>query len=240
MEDIKVWLASENRDYTEGVGLFSKHGRNRTLLKTLQFKESDFNNQKLIYELSKLASSNLIVIETKPVIAFGNGAKVIAENPLNPSPRGENIENLVISSFPRELEDMIVLRGHLTNKKAIVHNSMHNLEATDKETRQVKMEEMAAIRAQIMVIDETEYYFKKHGKMPDVVDVEPDKLSDLDAPLPSDPVALLKLQKSLRERKSKANAKLKPIPEKHPDRIPIENKITKIDARLKEIEKHLT
>lgn len=240
MNDIKDWIASNERVYTEGVALYVKYGKNRTLLKTFQFKESELNKGKLAYELSKLASVTLPVDVSTPVISFENGAKIILENAEKPYPRGESIGNVEVSSFPKELEDMIVLRGHLTNKKAIIHNSMHNLEATDKEGRKLKMEEMIAIREQITDIDNAEWHFKKHGKMPDTPTAEPDKVSDLDAPLPSDPVALLKLQKSLRERKSKANTKLKPIPEKHPNRIPIENKIAKIDAKLEEIEKCLT
>jgi hypothetical protein len=235
MDTIKAWLTSE-RVYSEGVKLYAQFGKNSRLLSTFLFKENAFNVEKLVYELSKIADAVVPIVEQKQVIKFNNGAKILLETPIKPPTRGLSIENIEISSFPKELEDMIVLRGYLTNKKAIIHNSMHNLEATDNEGRKAKMTEMIDIRNQIIEIDNAEYHFKKNGKMPDAPIVD-EKISDLDTPLPTDPVALLKFQKSLRERKSKAIAKMKPFPEKHPNRIPLENKIAKIDAKLKDIEK---
>ena len=237
MDNLKTWLSSENRSYTEGVGLYQQYGKNKTLLRSFLFKETPDTFEKLVYELSKIASVETPIVHRKePLITFQNGAK-IALTPIEPIRRGSNIDNGTSFPFPQELEDMIVLRGHLTNKKAMIHNAILNrLGENDIGIRKEKMAEMAAIRAQIEEINDAEAHFKIHHSLP-VREALEDKISDLDAPIPTDPVALFKLQKSLRERRSKANARLKPIPEKHPDRLPLESKINKIDVKLQEIDK---
>jgi len=54
MNEIKQWLESEDKDFETGLRLLSKHGRNRALVSNLGRKQSQFNQDKLAYELGKI------------------------------------------------------------------------------------------------------------------------------------------------------------------------------------------
>ena len=78
LESIQKWLENP-LDYFSGVLLFSKYCKNKNLLANLQRSETDYNSEKLKYELDKkvinvesltsLASETAIeILETVPSI----------------------------------------------------------------------------------------------------------------------------------------------------------------------------
>jgi len=65
MQEIKEWLAGEEKDFVTGLQLFQKYSRNRALILYLVRKQ---NMDKLVYELEKLSCSSSL----KPVIQVKN------------------------------------------------------------------------------------------------------------------------------------------------------------------------
>jgi hypothetical protein len=63
MENIKKWLASEQKDYFEGVSLLSKVTKNRVLVNFLMKRESPSNLARLTYQLSKHSEESTVQAE---------------------------------------------------------------------------------------------------------------------------------------------------------------------------------
>jgi len=54
MDDIKTWLQSPNKDYSQGVALFEKHHKNKMLARHFRNGKPATHAKKLEYELKKL------------------------------------------------------------------------------------------------------------------------------------------------------------------------------------------
>lgn len=231
MKNVKKWLSDPNRQYTDGVKLYAQFGQNGTLKHSFSKGENELRRAVLDYELSKIAGVEAIEQAPDPEGEIKPLQKV-------PTPTVESIVNTMakeLGEFPNELIDLIRKRGHLTNKKAIVHNKMLELPKEAVNERAMAMAEMAAIRKEIEDITDIEKHYITTGKMPEAK-AETTKKDDLNSPIPTDKADLLQLKKSLSERKSKANKKLKTLPEKHPNRVAIEDKIARIDVKAKEVD----
>ena len=78
MEDVKKWLDGE-RDYTEGVALFVKHGKNPSLKRFFLMKNNDYAKEKLVYELSKLAEVEYVptVVDAEADNETGDDLKLL-------------------------------------------------------------------------------------------------------------------------------------------------------------------
>lgn len=68
MEDLNLWLSSKLPDYDTGVSLFMKYSKNKVLIKYFTAGSAKFRMDKLKYELSKLAKSN-VSKSPRPIVA---------------------------------------------------------------------------------------------------------------------------------------------------------------------------
>ena len=62
--EVEDWFKN-GKDYNAGVALFEKLSKNRNLLKLLKKQQSDFNTQKLEYELGKFLYRDKSNVSTK-------------------------------------------------------------------------------------------------------------------------------------------------------------------------------
>ena len=62
MDDIKAWLQSPNKDYTQGVALLVKYHKNKMLIRHFQNANPNFNAKNLEYVLKKLTGIPLTVL----------------------------------------------------------------------------------------------------------------------------------------------------------------------------------
>jgi len=62
MDDIKTWLNSQNKEYTQGVALLVKYHKNKMLIKHFSNANPKFHAKKLEYELKKLSGIPLTVL----------------------------------------------------------------------------------------------------------------------------------------------------------------------------------
>lgn len=63
--DIGQWISDPNRDYNEGVVLFSRYSKNKALVRYFQTGTARFRMGKLVYEMGKLAKTT--IPEKRPV-----------------------------------------------------------------------------------------------------------------------------------------------------------------------------
>ena len=72
MDEIKIWLQSQTKDYAQGVSLFEKHHKNKMLARFFRNGKPATHSRKLEYELKRLIGVPLTVLfaenvsETKP------------------------------------------------------------------------------------------------------------------------------------------------------------------------------
>ena len=246
-KEIKKWLKSK-RNYTEGVELFQKYGKNPRLKSFFLINDNDFSHEKLAYELGKIIS-----IDTSPLVAKveeNNGDEANAATDSNEGKKSietgddgktEDLKapidpRLVNQDYPEDLAQMILERGHLVNKKGKLSNSLDTIAADDNAGRKAVMDEMSEIRERINQINEAERFWQKNKQMPKLQDT-PGKPDILSGPLPTDPIELLKLRKSLTEMRSKAKKKLENVGENSEDGQNLAIKISKINERYEAVEK---
>ena len=221
-QEIESWLTSE-RDYTEGVKLYQKYGKNAKLKIILLTKDNDYTHEKVAYELGKLVD-----VDIEPVKeAGGEGGKPIILS-----------AHLKNGDYPAELATMVLERQHLTNQKGILANSLSTFGEADNAGRKGVMDKISVIRERINVINEAERHFIKTGKMPEVKDLVA-KFDALTSPLPIDKAELMKLKKSLTEMRTKAKNKLKRTGEMSVEGQKLTVKIGKINERYEAVEKLL-
>jgi hypothetical protein len=60
MDDINIWLQSQEKDYTQGVNLFEKHHKNRMLAKYFRNGNLATHSKKLEYESLTATGTNSI------------------------------------------------------------------------------------------------------------------------------------------------------------------------------------
>jgi hypothetical protein len=261
MEDIKKWLAGE-RDYNEGVQLYHKYGKNNNLKKYFALKDNGFAKEKVAYELGKLVGVDTTPqgdepteggepvktgVDTTPQgdepteggepVKTGVDTTLQGDEPvkLDKNAIVAKIPNLVNQDYPAELAQMILERAHLVNKKGQLSNSLDTFGADDNDGRAKVMEEMATIRERINEINEAERYWQKNKTMLQAKTVATKK-DILSGELPQDKAELLKLQKSLSEKRSKAKSKLTQFGEGSPEGQKLAITIQKINERYEAVE----
>jgi hypothetical protein len=85
MDDVKLWLQSQNKDYAQGVELFEKHHTNKMLIRHFRNGKPATHLKKLEYELKKLTGIPLTVLfaenatEEKPVVAIALLPEIIKQ-----------------------------------------------------------------------------------------------------------------------------------------------------------------
>ena len=242
-QEIESWLTSE-RDYTEGVKLYQKYGKNAKLKIILLTKDNDYTHEKVAYELGKLVD-----VDIEPVKEAGGEGEIPEEKPqggVEPVKEagGEGEKPIIPSAhlkngdYPAELAAMVLERQHLTNQKGILANSLSTFGEADNAGRKGVMDKIGVIRERINVINEAERHFIKTGKMPEVKDLVA-KFDALTSPLPIDKAELMKLKKSLTEMRTKAKNKLKRTGEMSVEGQKLTVKIGKINERYEAVEKLL-
>jgi hypothetical protein len=253
MTEVKKWLNGE-RNYTEGIALYSKYGKNPKLKTFFATKDNDFAVDKLAYELEKIDNElqlPTIVEKAKPNAKVGVDVPKVFITPfVNESEDPSNKEGVDIANvpskptgenqnYPAELCDMVIERQHLVNQKGILANSLANFGEKDDEGRKGVMDKIATIRERINTINDTERYFIKNQSMPKPTDTV-EKFDILSAPYPNDKAELLKWKKSLSEMRSKGKKKLENIGENSKEGQILTIKIGKINERYEAVEKALS
>jgi hypothetical protein len=236
-KDIQSWLDGE-RDYTEGVRLYGKYGKNNNLKKFFSIKDNDFSRDKVAYELGKMIG---VDVEAIPVInGLADKVTEVGGEPQKPLDTDKVTEgNVEPSIYPKDLQEMILERAGLVNKKGMLANSLDTFKIEDNEGRAKVMAQIKEIRERLNVINDTERYWQKNKTMPKV-DEKPVKKDRFTGELPSDPIALLKEKKAITEARSKANTKLKTVGETTQKGIELANTIQKLNERYEQIEKAIS
>lgn len=246
-KEIKAWLKGE-RDYSQGVHLYQKYGKNSRLKSLFLTKENDYTLEKLPYELGKLVG---IEVEAAPIVEAPtdtDGSLLVFPENKATEPGTDGLDNVVADKlpkphltnqdYPEDLAQMVLERAALTNKKGMLSNSLDKFAPQDNEGRKAVMEEIATIRERINVINETERYWQKNRQMPKPAD-SPVKTDKFTGPLPTDPVELLKEKKAVSEARSKAKSKLAKVGETSETGQQLAIKIQKLNERYESIEKAL-
>lgn len=211
---IREWLSSI-RNYDTGRLLYEKHGNNVTLKRTFNRGISDYNKEKLVYELEKLVGVDEVDVPKVIVAPEFQHVKVVFKN-----------EPVDISTLPADLLEKHVRKGKLFQEASYTHAQLHHLKTDEERLEYAKkivlnFKEIDSIWAELD-------YFKEHGK-PFYIPV-PEEFKNV-----KDTGLLYKKRNNLRSLVSKVKKKIQiPKPkQKHIDQL------QKLEMELKEIERML-
>ncbi len=222
MEEIKNWLESEEKDYQQGILLLTKYGRNRVLANILSRKQNNANQQKLTYELGKIAGRPFTpeeVIKLLPAVEL----KVVADV----GTTGKKIEialGSVSDTAEKMLDDLVAEMQKLYTDSALLSNTL--ADQTSDEARAKVASDILGMKDRYNSLAETKRYFEENGKFPPAPAAAP-------APDASnDKGELFKVRNNLRSQRTKAQAAV----DKKPGDVAKQEKLAKIQVELNNVE----
>jgi hypothetical protein len=123
MQDIITWLQSD-MDFETGIGIFTKHCKNKFLCNNLKRNKQVFSRQKLEYEMKKLAGIpfELLVGQTC------SNAELILRFQKQPKPQVQAIKpEPAKSEIPKIIAESKEIRNSLKAQIAVMHNQLFDL-----------------------------------------------------------------------------------------------------------------
>lgn len=162
---IRAWLDSKNKDYKIGVGLYEKYATPALLLVLFKSKESSFNKNKLIAELTKLCS------------AFD--ASQLSKKTTNNTPAKSPIDEKYVratDNIPEVLKPLYDLKITSYKQLSALHNKLCEItlqELNNFNKKRNYAAERLSIQDEMMILDEVNeqcwykiHYFNEHGNLP--------------------------------------------------------------------------
>ncbi len=153
-EEIKAWLAAEERSYWRGVELYEKYGDNLTFVAQLRRHQTNGNFDALVYELSKLAEVPYV--------------------PIAEVPASDTFAAPAASAKPGEsdlLREMLERRAALYRARAEKSDTLADLDG--EELRKAHLE-VVELDDQIIALSSQIRHVEVHGKLPEPPAIEED------------------------------------------------------------------
>lgn len=243
-EEIKAWLAGE-RDYSAGVALLQRYGKNKILaagLAKFGKERIEQNHKKLAYELGKLAGSKELVVGSRQQPGTRNhkpepGIRI--NDDFIP-----NVNSKPIDQYPPIIRRVKYEYAELFKKRSISHRKMaeipeENSEA-NKQARAAHLAETKAISKRLELLYQHLQAHEVTGAIPDENELWP---KQNDPQPPDDNIARLRtVKKNLQTSNGKDRNLLEYQQEKKgkkPAPMPDGPKRKKIEERIKEREKQI-
>ncbi len=248
-EQIINWLNS-NRDYTEGVVLYSIYGKNNAIKKLLPGRQHRYAD-KLAYELGKLAGFLPGKLPSEMMLAHPNKASSLPENKIDDVTTKSTSPNILKDSIPKVIGALITSMQKAYKKRSILHKRLKTIPPDNRsdnvKEREKISKDMEKLSDQMDHLAEMKNEYELNGTLPDPNDIF-DKPKDNSPPKIDFDLARkqrLNLQKSIALDKLLLNyqgkkklLKLNPMP-KCPKRTNIENRIAKKLEKLHSLDRIL-
>ncbi len=227
--EIVNWFNSE-RNYTQGVALFSMFSRNKGLSHYLKGDETPQRMEKLTWELHKIAGLPEEVCYKPETITDFMGT--IPEMPV---PVKVVVESPKSKLYLEPVEDLIKEKGFLFNARDIEHRELSAMSEVNNDENNLKrkqlIESIDKKSDQIQKITAIIDHFKETGEIENQkenteVKIEPGNISE---------IYKFKRLNNLRTYKSKVEKILKDIPD-GPKKVKYQEKYDAIIAEIKELD----
>ncbi len=238
-QEISDWFNS-SMNYTEGVILYSKYGKNPSLKKIFPGKESRYA-RKLAYELGKIIGINHVI----PLIESKTVEKVI---PIEPLPQPDNVQK---DSIPDIMAKIIKRMQKVYTDRSLLHKKLKAVPPDNRcdnvQTRKEIVEKMSKLSDEMDSLSEHKSNYQINGILPDPIKLFGKPSDNKPAPVDYNKAGKRRftLQKSISKdrllldyQKPKKQAEKNPMPT-GPKRTLIEQRIKKKLAEIKELDKIL-
>lgn len=207
-KEISEWLSNPSRDYRQGAAIYAKYGKNKNLSRLFSIKPDVASTQeKMVYELSKLAEAPVTVVKIKPVRRKKRPRKDVkpAAAVITPD-EAKSLVKLPKSKFskkeydalPEEMKKLVAEWKRLFKERAALRATLKFLDKANAHTTAELILEYGDTIQQIF--DDIAYY-KEYGFLPDR-EGQKDKI-------PEDLAAVEKALKNVNSRISKLKRKEK-------------------------------
>jgi hypothetical protein len=227
-EDLGKWLKSKDKNYEEGVRLYSKYGKNRNLMNTFNRKHSSFTADKLEYELKKIYEddSYKIPVKSTPVLKDVKSHKQVVSK--QGKQKAEKKGSASSDDTAKLLESLETQKTGIFNKKGILSNKLQ--EAKSDKERQAILKDIEKLEAEADKVNKKIESVKTTGALPQ----EGKKKKEL----PTDPAKLQRELTNARSRISKNKVKAEQWGDS-PKGEEVKKKIAEDEKLIKEIESKL-
>lgn len=161
MKEIIKWLKSKKQDYSKGVLLFAKAGKNKNLINYFNHGESETRKAKLVYELSKIAE--MPVPEVVPVKTSSN----------QPTAKMQIVETTrtPFNKLPLIVQEVIKQKGNLFSEREQLHESLkavpQNNNKANKDSRAIISRKIDHISKRIDELYAAQKVYEENNKLPD-------------------------------------------------------------------------
>ncbi len=245
-EQISTWLNS-NRNYTEGVLLYQKYGKNQSMKKLFPGREKRYKD-KLAYELGKIIGFTLTKrIPLVRTIEVKDPVPELAED-MEPLPGKPPMTE---DSVPKIIAAIVIKMQELYQKRSVLHGKMKLIAADNRPENVLERKEFSDAIA--LLSDEMDHLasfknqYDESGSIPEIQQVfgkpSPGKPAEVDFEMAEK--QRLNLQKSIaRDRillDYQSKTKLReqnPMPN-GPKRVLVEKRVKEKLAAIKELDKIL-
>jgi hypothetical protein len=245
-KQVSTWLNS-NRNYTEGVLLFQKYGKNLTMKKLFPGREKRYKD-KLAYELGKIIGFTLTKrIPLVQTIEVKDPVPELAED-MGPLPGKPPMTE---DSVPKIIAAIVIKMQELYQKRSVLHGKMKLIAADNRPENVLERKEFSDSMA--LLSDELDHLaifknqYDESGNIPEIQQVfgkpSPGKPAEVDFEMAEK--QRLNLQKSIaRDRillDYQSKTKLReqnPMPN-GPKRVLVEKRVKEKLAAIKELDKIL-
>lgn len=168
-QEVKKWLENPERNYSVGVELYRRYGKNKLLLSNFQKKETKRNQEKIAYELGKI--SDFMPSEVRISAEKQNEINSFVKNVLSSEPVKESnpvpeIDKDEPTTFPDPISVLENLAASLFNQRAKISNQLGSRNLNDAGRKQV-LEELDAVESKYYATQQKIHDFKKTGQIND-------------------------------------------------------------------------
>jgi Txe/YoeB family toxin of Txe-Axe toxin-antitoxin module len=208
MEEIKAWLQDPDRNYFDGIALFEKYGTNMTMVYNLRRINSTGNEERLIYELGKIADlpEEEVLAIFIPVVE-----EQIVEGEQKPERKNSDL-----------LQGLLDQRAAMYSDRNVISDTLADLQG---EELKVASERVQKLDDEIIALTTQIQFVEANGHLP-VPKV--DLVEDLEA--------FKKKRKSLGEKLSRIKSELKTTPgnlKKEAALVEIQSQMEGLDLKIK-------
>ena len=240
--DIQSWVKGDQDFYT-GLTLYLKYGKSSTLKRLLSKKgETNYNSEKLLYELGKLADLDVAISIKKQAPRVKKTVQAIPVQPamdppvpaaaptLPPVFSDIELPEVDFSKLPDQLKHETMQRVKLYKQTWILQFRLNEQQTDEKRLALAK--EIITNMDEVNRLWERIDHYLEHGVIP------AQKPEAKPKSLPTDPVSLVKRQMNLRTYISRGRKRLQVLVNAV-KRNKLEDDINKWDLELAEIDKKL-
>jgi hypothetical protein len=162
---IRAWLNTQKKDYRAGVELYEKYASPASLLVLFKSRESTFNKNKLITELTKICEA----------FEASQSSKKATKKPTEKAPI-ESKYTRVTDNIPEALVPIHELKTNSFKQLSVLHNKLCEITLDELNKFSKKRNyaaERFAIQEEMLLLDEVNeqcwyriYYYNEHGHLP--------------------------------------------------------------------------